>query len=708
LPETARACPNCRTPLPTYAAFCYACGAATPAGIDRHTGEYVVPEAIGVTMDEVLAKLRRLLGPTYELGERIGSGGFAEVFLARDLRLKREVAVKVTRPDFAVNALMMQRFRREAEVIAALRHPHIMPIYDLGEADGIAYIVMPYIRGESLKARMDRVGRLPVELARRILLQAADALSAAHEAGVVHRDVKPDNIMLDRRDDQVLLMDFGIAKAIESGGDGRSISLTSTGLVMGTPHYMSPEQAAGERSLDHRSDQYALAVVTYRMVAGVLPFDGPSVRAILAKQLVGAATPLRDVARDVPPALVAAIERAMAKDPEDRFPSVRAFMDAVRADPTYAQEIVRSTGGVPPYTPQVAVPALPPASTDVTPRRRSRAWMAGGALAAVALAGVAFVATRPAASGGGGGVAVDSALPLPVEAVLPPSGEPLTTRGDSAAGALADSAGVMDSLARRRALDSAVVTRAGLRLGTPAADSLLLGAARLRSRSCEAWLATGRLTETRLACAAAVRLGRGSVPTAQRVLGTLADRAGRADSAAHWYELAAESDPEAAARLAQLYDSGRGVPADAARGAALLRRAADAGHVPSQRAFAERLAQGRGVRRDDATALAWYLRAAGSGDVPSMLALGNAYKDGRGAKKNEGEALSWWLKAAAQGDAESQYRAGMAYLRNEGVPESRRDQRALRDSLAIEWHRKAAAQGHGGSRYELEKRGRWP
>ncbi len=703
MPETARACPNCRTPLPTYAAFCYACGAATPAGIDQHTGEYVVPENTGITMDEVLAKLRRLLGPTYELGERIGSGGFAEVFLARDLRLKREVAVKVTRPDFSLNAQMMQRFRREAEVIAALRHPHIMPIYDLGEADGIAYLVMPYIRGESLKARMDRVGKLPVELARRILLQAADALSAAHEAGVVHRDVKPDNIMLDRRDDQVLLMDFGIAKAMEAGADGHSVSLTSTGLVMGTPHYMSPEQAAGERALDHRSDQYALAVVTYRMLAGVLPFDGPSVRAILAKQLVGAATPLREVARDAPPMLIAAIERAMAKDPDARFPSVRAFMDAVRADPSYAAEVVRPTGGVTPYTPAAAIPALPSAH-DATPsppvRNRSRAWLVGGALAAAAVAGAAFAVTRSRATSVPGGVAVDSALPLPVEAVLPPSGEPLTTRGDSAAGAVADSAGAADSLARRRATDSALVARAGLRLGTPDADSLLLGVARLRSRSCEAWLATGRLPETRVACVAAVRLGRGSVPVAQRVLGTLAERAGRADSASRWYELAAESDVEAAARLAQLYDSGRGVAPDPARGATLLRRAADGGHVASQRALAERLAQGRGIRKDEATALAWYLRAAGSGDVPSMLALGNAYRDGRGAKRNEGEAAAWWQKAAAQGDSASQYRLGMAYLRGQGVPKS--------DSIALEWHRKAAVQGHGGSRYELEKRGRWP
>ncbi|GLC26212.1 serine/threonine-protein kinase [Roseisolibacter agri] len=696
MPQTARSCPSCKTPLPTYAAFCYACGTATPAGIDRQTGEYVVPEISGITMDEVLPKLRRLLGPTYELGERIGSGGFAEVFLARDLRLKREVAVKVTRPDFAVNAQMMQRFRREAEVIAALRHPHIMPIYDLGEADGIAYIVMPYIRGESLKARMDRVGRLPVESARAILMQAADALSTAHEAEIVHRDVKPDNIMLDRRDDQVLLMDFGIAKAIEAGADGHSISLTSTGLVMGTPHYMAPEQAAGERTIDARADQYSLAVVAYRMLAGVLPFDGPSVRAILAKQLVGAATPLHSIAKDAPPALVAAIERAMAKDPEDRFPSVRAFMDAVKSDPSYAAEVLRTTGSVPPYTPHLAIPAQPAPATSKT---RAAAWLAATLVIVGGVGATVWSRTSAGAAGAAGaagGIASDSALPLPVENVIPPTGT-LRASGDSAAGALADSVSPADSLARALAADSQTVRRAGLTMGTPAATAYLNGVRLLKRRSCEAWAANPRWTaDASVACAASARQAPDR-PATLRTLGTLAERAGRMDSAAAWFQQASEKgDVESSAQLARMLDEGRGVPADPARAATLLRRAADGGHVASQRTLAERLARGAGVPRDEASAMAWYGRAAGSGDVTSMLALGNAYKDGRGVKKNEGEAVTWWQKAAAQGDSAAQYRLGMAYLGGRGVPKS--------DSQAIEWHRKAYAQGHKGSEYELRKR----
>ncbi|MDF1505278.1 protein kinase [Roseisolibacter sp. H3M3-2] len=716
MPETAaRACPNCKTPLPTYAAFCYACGAATPAGIDRTTGEFVVPETSGITMDEVLLKLRRLLGPTYELGARIGAGGFAEVFLAKDLRLKREVAVKVTRPDFALNAQMMQRFRREAEVIAALRHPHIMPIYDIGEADGIAYIVMPYIRGESLKARLDRDGKVPTELARRILLQVGDALHEAHAAGVVHRDVKPDNVMLDRREDQVLLMDFGIAKAAEASADGSSISLTSTGLVMGTPHYMSPEQAAGERTVDARADQYALAVVAYRMIAGALPFDGPSVRAILAKQLVGAATPLRQAAPDAPPALAMAIERAMSKDPDDRYPTVKAFLDAVRADPHYAAEVLRTTGGVPPYTPHAAVPAV-----AATSGARSWLWMAatllivGGVGAAFWLSTGNRTATTAAltADTAGGGARPDTLGGLAAGAGAANGGDDAVVDSAAVAAATpADSAALADSatLALRR--DSADVRKAGLAYGTPAALAYLKGLALHRQRSCESRAASAtsatRGVDATLACAAALRQTPDR-PTLQRALGTLAERAGKLDSAAAYYQLASDrGDVESTNRLFQLVDQGR-VAGDAARAAALLRKAADAGNVPAQRELAGRLARGApGIAKDEGSALTWYGRAAGAGDAASMLALGNMYKDGRGVRKSEADAVNWWQKAAAQGDTAAQYRLGMAYLRNEGVPEARRDQRELRDSLALQWHRRAAERGHGGSQYELRKRGKW-
>ena len=701
MPQTARACPNCRTPLPTYAAFCYACGAATPAGIDRNTGEYVVPETTGVTMDEILPRLRRLLGPSYELGERIGSGGFAEVFLARDLRLKREVAIKVTRPDFAVNAQMMQRFRREAETVAALRHPHIMPIYDLGEAEGIAYIVMPFVRGESLKARLDRDGRLPVEQARSILLQAADALASAHEAGVVHRDVKPDNIMLDRREDQVLLMDFGIAKAIESGTE--ITSLTSTGLVMGTPHYMSPEQAAGERNVDARADQYALGVIAYRMLAGVLPFDGPSVRAILTKQLVGAATPLRQAAPDAPPALVAAIERAMAKEPDDRYPTVRAFVGAIRSDPAYAAEVLRTTGGVPPYTPIVAVPAQP------APSRMSR-WVPAAALVALGLTGGAMILSArkddatptpsaaapardsvgPVAAGtvAAGTAAVDSTVP----GVLPPT-------GDSLSGNVVPRIGLPDSLQKRLVADSALVRRAKLTYGTALADSFLVYARASRTRPCEQWFANGRLAEAARICGAQARLGN---RPAMRTLGAMAERAGKLDSAVYWYGTVADRDPQAALSLAKLLDEARGVPADPARATTLIRTVADGGNVQAQRATADRLMRGVGTPKNEAGAVEWYTRAGNGGDVPSMALLGDLYRTGRLVRQSNEQAVAWYQRASDGGDRNAQYELARAYERDRGVPKM---DKARRDSVALELHKKAARQGHTGSIGELQKRG---
>jgi serine/threonine-protein kinase len=188
------------------------------------------------------------------------------------------------------------------------------------------YIIMPRILGESLKSLMQREGARPLREAVRILVEAADALGAAHEAGVVHRDVKPENIMLEGKGRRVQLMDFGISKALDSK-DGTG--LTSTGILVGTPHYMSPEQASGEPSLDHRSDQYSLAVIGYQMIAGTLPFEGESTRAILFQQMIGVPKSLASVMPDLPPTLSDVIDRALSKDPADRFPSMEAFAAAL-------------------------------------------------------------------------------------------------------------------------------------------------------------------------------------------------------------------------------------------------------------------------------------------------------------------------------------------------------------------------------------------
>ena len=252
------------------------------------------------------------------------------MFSVRDNRLKRELAVKVLSPELVVNQPMLQRFRREAEAVAALRHAGIVPIYDIGESGGIAYIMMPLIKGETLKKRLDREGRLQIPEVRRVIKEIATALSVAHDAGLVHRDIKPENVMLEGPKQQILVMDFGIAKALDPDQTG----MTSSGLIVGTPHFMSPEQASGE-AVDARSDQYSLAVLGYRMVTGAHPFDGETTRALLYKQVFETPPPARERFPDVPQSLSDALHRGMAKDPKDRYATIDEFAAAVLQEDTY-------------------------------------------------------------------------------------------------------------------------------------------------------------------------------------------------------------------------------------------------------------------------------------------------------------------------------------------------------------------------------------
>ena len=329
----------------------------------------------GIGPADLKRKLQRALGPGYELGERIGAGGFAEVFRARDLRLKRDLAVKVLRPDLGLSPELLQRFRREAETVAALRNAHIVPVYDVGEAEGLAFIIMPLIQGESLRAILDRDGAMPVSEVRRILREASQGLAAAHDAGIIHRDIKPENIMLEGRDKRVLLMDFGIAKAMGAvtGEEGDpSVALTTTGIIIGTPQYMSPEQACGDKTIDARTDQYSLAVVAYRMLTGALPFDGDSTRAVLYQQLVAEPQPIIEKLPDLPGGLANAIQRALAKEPNERFPTMREFGEMLDSESTIATR--------------------PTAPTRPKPKRRG-VLIGTGIAGAVALAAI-FMLTR--------------------------------------------------------------------------------------------------------------------------------------------------------------------------------------------------------------------------------------------------------------------------------------------------------------------------
>lgn len=261
-------CTSCHSPLAGDARFCARCGAPAPA--------MASPQSVD---DALRHALEAKLGGQYRVLRLLGRGGMGAVYLARDLTLEREVAIKVVRPSSDARG-MYDRFRREAKTAAKLSHPNIVPLHAFGEVDGMPYFVMGFVRGESLAERMRRDGKLPEEETRRILGEIAGALDHAHRLGVVHRDVKPDNVLLEDASGRALLTDFGIAKTMNHGE-----TLTQHGSVVGTPHYMSPEQAAGRSDIDGRSDIYSLGIMGYTMVAGRLPFEGNSAADILARHL---------------------------------------------------------------------------------------------------------------------------------------------------------------------------------------------------------------------------------------------------------------------------------------------------------------------------------------------------------------------------------------------------------------------------------------
>ncbi len=279
------------------------------------------------------ARLQAALGSQYQLGPELGRGGMGVVFLARDVTLARDVAVKAVHPELAIHSSIAQRFLAEARMIARLRHPNIVTVYTAGEAGDILYFVMDRVPGESLRERINREGKLPPEEARRITMDIAAAIDAAASAGLVHRDVKPENILLETGSGRALLADFGIARALaaEPGGPG-TVTVTGQGMVVGTPNYMSPEQAAGEE-VDSRSDLYSLGVVAYEMVAGHPPFTGPN-RVVVSKHISEQPTTLTRVRPECPADLSAGIMRALAKAPADRFQSGSEFRSALGGTPT--------------------------------------------------------------------------------------------------------------------------------------------------------------------------------------------------------------------------------------------------------------------------------------------------------------------------------------------------------------------------------------
>src|SRR5512132_3996495 len=275
-------------------------------------------------MPETQSRLQVALSDRYRIEREIGAGGMATVFLAQDLRHDRRVALQLLRPELSA-VIGAERFLAEIKLTANLQHPHILPLFDSGEADGFLFYVMPFVEGESLRSRLNREKQLPMADAVRIATEVAGALDYAHRHGVVHRDIKPENILI--HDGRALVADFGIALAASKAGGNR---MTETGMSLGTPHYMSPEQAMGEREITARSDVYALGVVLYEMLTGDPPFSGSTAQAIVARVLTEAPRPILPQRHTIPPEVESAILVALEKLPADRFATAAEFADALK------------------------------------------------------------------------------------------------------------------------------------------------------------------------------------------------------------------------------------------------------------------------------------------------------------------------------------------------------------------------------------------
>jgi formylglycine-generating enzyme required for sulfatase activity/tRNA A-37 threonylcarbamoyl transferase component Bud32 len=327
-----------------------------------------------VSNEQLAAQLQEALGPAYAVEKPLGEGGFAVVYLVRDLNLKRRLAVKVLSPDLITSRTVLDRFRREAETVAQLSHPHIVPLHFIGQKDDLLYLVMECIDGGSLADRLSKEGRLPPPDVSRILREVASALDYAHKRGVVHRDIKPHNILIEAETGRSLVTDFGIARTAEGG------SLTATGMLVGTPAYLSPEQVAGEGG-DHRADIYALGVVAYEMLTGVPPFTGATPTAVLMKRLGEPPPALAKVRPEAPELLRDVIEGMLVSDPAQRFQS--------------AGDVVRALDGLPPASGGHATAEI---MLRGRKRKRARSLMIAGvglALAAIVVAAVLVFNRKP-------------------------------------------------------------------------------------------------------------------------------------------------------------------------------------------------------------------------------------------------------------------------------------------------------------------------
>ena len=664
-PGATRTCQGCESQVPADAAFCPSCGLPSSAPILSETllGTSRATETAPASYELAPERLQQALGPNYELGRLLGRGGYAEVFTVRDLRLKRELALKVLRPDLLLTDALVARFRREAEAVGTLENPHIVPVYDVGEANGVLWLLMPLIRGETLKSVLAREQWLPVAEARRILLEAAEALQAAHSAGVVHRDIKPENLMIEGKTRRVLLMDFGIAKAMDASADH---SLTATGVVVGTPKYMSPEQAMGKHALDPRSDQYSLAVVGYQMLSGRVPFEGENVREVLAKQLLEEAIPLSRLVPDVPAELSRTLHQALHKDPKHRFASMDAFGRSLQG-----QEIAPAEGGRVRRKSRFNIPV------------EKRPWIL--ALWGLALVGALFGANR---------AGFFERPPAPPPA--PSEGLPAPPPATAAPG----------SQAPRQ---SAPPPRGGKPVAVPVQSETtdVVAAtpppapAPANPRDCRtamgdhAWEAAFTSCSAEAETSSAARRNLGILYAEGR--GTVRnDRAASAHLTLAAQDLTAP-DTQAVVLMAKRYEAGLGVPIDRSKAAGLWEVAAVMGVKEAFPIIAARYAEGDGRRKNDSAAVVWYRKAADAGDLPAMTRLAESYARGRGIKRDEAASRYWYSKAAELHEPEAEYQLAMMLLKGKGGYQ--RD-----ESAGMGWLERAAKDGHAEAQRELARR----
>jgi len=414
-------CLKCHTPLPSGSKFCYACGADV-------TGGGTMGASASAT-EGLMQRLQRLVEGKYKIERLLGKGGMGAVFLAHDLTLEREVAIKVLPPDISMDEHIVKRFQQEAKTSAKLDHTNIIPIYRVESEGGLNYFVMKYIAGTSLEDVLDQKQPLTIDYIQRVLWEAACALGHAHQRGVVHRDVKPANIMFDH-DSRVMLTDFGISKALQAAS-----GFTGTGMIIGTPHYMAPEQAKGG-TVDGRADQYSLGVVGYRMLTGELPYSGDSVHTILYKHIFEEIPRISAKRAQVPEFLSVAIARALSKEPDQRFGTMEEFATAVWPEQPVATpksgERAKAQRRPPPRKVAADAPTeVTSAPTTPIPRaglklgaekkKRSSVGMVIGALVVVVVGVGGYLAL------GRKSESPPPAAPPPPQASLPPAAVPVET-----------------------------------------------------------------------------------------------------------------------------------------------------------------------------------------------------------------------------------------------------------------------------------------